>query len=273
MTLSNTAIRIIVSVIAIPALLLMAYFGKVYFLSFVLIVTGISFYEFAVMAKKKNANVNVYPGLITIIILILNQYIIFFSQYHFLIIVFLILLIIELFRNYDSAILNLGSTLLGIFYFGLFGSSLLGIRELYPDSTGFYINGGYLIISVFAAIWICDSAAFFGGTALGKHKLLPRVSPKKSWEGAVFGFVFAILTMIAAKYLVLDFLTLKDVIIIGFIIGTFGQIGDLVESLMKRDAAVKDSSNLIPGHGGIFDRFDSLLFSSPIIYLYLTYLS
>ncbi|MDY0082137.1 MAG: phosphatidate cytidylyltransferase [Ignavibacteriaceae bacterium] len=273
MTLNNTATRIVVSVIAIPALLLMAYFGKVYFLSFVLIVAGISFYEFAVMAKKKNANVNVYPGLITIIILILNQYINYFSQYYFLIIAFLILLIIELFRNYDSAILNLGSTLLGIFYFGLFGSSLLGIREFYPDSTGFYINGGYLIISVFASIWICDSAAFFGGTALGKHKLFPRVSPKKSWEGAVFGFVFAILTMIAAKYLVLDFLTLKDVIIIGFIIGTFGQTGDLVESLMKRDAAVKDSSNLIPGHGGIFDRFDSLLFSSPIIYLYLTYLS
>ena len=121
----------------------------------------------------------------------------------------------ELFRNYDSAILNLGATLLGIFYFGLFGSALIGIREFYPESNGLYINGGYLIISIFATIWICDSAAFFGGTALGKHRLFLRVSPKKSWEGAIFGFVFAILTMISAKYLVLDFLSLKDVIIIG----------------------------------------------------------
>lgn len=183
------------------------------------------------------------------------------------------MLIIELFRNYGSAILNISTTLLGIFYFGLFGSTLVGIREFYPNIDGLYNNGGYLIISIFASIWICDSAAFFGGTALGKHKLFPRVSPKKSWEGAVFGFVFAILAMILAKYLVLDFLLLKDSIAIGFITGTFGQIGDLAESLLKRDAGVKDSSGLIPGHGGIFDRFDSLLFSAPLIYLYLIYLA
>ena len=83
--------------------------------------------------------------------------------------------------------------------------------------------------------------------------------------------LIAILAMILAKNIVLDFLSIKDAIVIGFIIGTLGQIGDLTESLLKRDAGVKDSSNLIPGHGGIFDRFDSLLFSSPIIYLYLTY--
>jgi phosphatidate cytidylyltransferase len=156
---------------------------------------------------------------------------------------------------------------------GIFGSTLVGIREFYPDINGLYNNGGYLIISILATIWICDSAAFFGGTALGKHKLFPRVSPKKSWEGAIFGFVFAILAMILAKNIVLDFITLKDAIVIGFIIGTLGQIGDLTESLLKRDAGVKDSSNLIPGHGGIFDRFDSLLFSSPIIYLYLIHLA
>ena len=163
--------------------------------------------------------------------------------------------------------------MLGVFYMGIFGSTLIGIREFYPDINGLYSNGGYLIISIFAAIWICDSAAFFGGTALGKNRLFSRVSPKKSWEGAIFGFIFAILAMILAKSLVLDFLSFRDVLIIGFIIGTFGQMGDLSESLLKRDAGVKDSSNLIPGHGGIFDRFDSLLFSSPLIYLYLTHLA
>jgi phosphatidate cytidylyltransferase len=109
------------------------------------------------------------------------------------------------------------------------------------------------------------------GTAFGKHKLFPRVSPKKSWEGAISGFVFAILTMIAARAIILDFFSLWDVIIIGIIVGTIGQMGDLVESLMKRDAGVKDSSSIIPGHGGIFDRFDSLLLSAPFIYLYLFY--
>ncbi len=163
--------------------------------------------------------------------------------------------------------------MLGIFYLGIFGSTLIGIREFYPNLDGLYYQGGYLIISIFASIWICDSAAFFGGTALGKHKLFPRVSPKKSWEGAIFGFVFAILAMILAKNILLDFLSFENSLIIGFIIGTFGQIGDLTESLLKRDAGVKDSSKIIPGHGGVFDRFDSLLFSSPIIYLYLTYLA
>jgi phosphatidate cytidylyltransferase len=211
--------------------------------------------------------------LLTVIFLVINQYRFLFSQFNFLIAFFVVILIFELFRNNGSAIQNIGSTLLGVFYLGVFGTALIGIREYYSDITGLYEHGGYLIISIFATIWICDSAAFFGGTALGKHKLFPRVSPKKSWEGAIFGFVFAILSMILAKYLVLDFLSIKNAIVIGLIIGTFGQIGDLAESLLKRDAGVKDSSSLIPGHGGIFDRFDSLLFSSPIIYLYLTYLA
>ncbi len=273
MALGNTAVRILVSVIAIPAIVLLSYFGGVYFLSFVLIISGISFYEFAVMAKQKGANVNVNTGLIAVIFLVINQYRSFFSQYDFLIVLFVVLLIFELFRNNGSAILNIGATLLGVFYLGIFGSALIGIREFYPDVNGLYYNGGYLIISIFATIWICDSAAFFGGTALGKHKLFPRVSPKKSWEGAIFGFIFAILTMILAKNIVLDFLSLKNALIVGLIIGIFGQTGDLAESLLKRDAGVKDSSNLIPGHGGIFDRFDSLFFSTPIIYLYLTYLA
>lgn len=271
--MGNTAIRILVSVFAIPALVILSYFGGVYFLSFVLIIAGISFYEYSVMAKLKGANVNVNFGLFAIIFLILNQYRFLFSQYNFLIGFFVILLLFELFRNNGSAIQNLGATLLGVFYMGIFGSTLIGIREFYPNINGMYYQGGYLIISIFATIWICDSAAFFGGTALGKHKLFPRVSPKKSWEGAIFGFVFAILAMILAKNVLLDFLSIKDAIVIGFIIGTLGQIGDLTESLLKRDAGVKDSSNLIPGHGGIFDRFDSLLFSSPIIYLYLTHLA
>ena len=148
---------------------------------------------------------------------------------------------------------------------------MIGIREFFPNIDDLYSRGGYLIISVFASIWICDSAAFFGGTALGKHKLFPRVSPKKSWEGAIFGFVFSIIAMYLAKVLVLDFLSLKDALIIGVLIGIFGQVGDLIESLLKRDAGIKDSSNLIPGHGGIFDRFDSLFFSAPIVFMYLVY--
>ena len=133
------------------------------------------------------------------------------------------------------------------------------------------MRGGFLVISILATIWICDSAAYFAGISFGKHKLFPRVSPKKSWEGAIFGFIFAILTMILAHFLVLDFLSFNEAIILGIIIGIVGQIGDLIESLIKRDAQVKDSSSLIPGHGGVLDRFDSLLYSAPVILLYLRF--
>jgi phosphatidate cytidylyltransferase len=179
----------------------------------------------------------------------------------------------ELSRNKESAVANIGATLTGIFYIGLFSASLVKLREYYADSYFFYDQGGYLIISLFATIWICDSAAYFIGSAFGKHKILTRISPKKSWEGGIAGFIFSVLAMVIAKILILDLLSIQDAVAIGIIIGTFGQAGDFVESMIKRDANVKDSSSLIPGHGGIFDRFDSLLFSAPLIYLYLTFFS
>lgn len=271
MAFGNTTTRILVSLVAIPAILAVTYIGKIPFLIFVLAISLIAFYEFHVMLKSKNAIVNLPLGAIAVAYLVVNQYYFLLNVYDFLIIWFVVLLLFELFRNKESALNNLGATLLSVLFLGLFGSSIIGIREFYSIDNEFYLNGGYLIISILVSIWICDSAAFFSGTALGKHKLFPRVSPNKSWEGAVFGFVSALVTMMIAKLIILDFLEWIDVIIIGVIIGIIGQLGDLVESLIKRDAGVKDSSALIPGHGGIFDRFDSLLFSSPVIYFYLTY--
>ena len=271
--MSNTAARVIVSVIAIPLIILACYFGGIYFFLFALLIALVSFYEFYLMTGNKGANVNFFVGIFAILFLIFNSYLHFFDRYSFLIVIVLLVALIELFRNNGSAIINIGTTLLGIFYIGLFSAALIDIREFYPNVGDLYLRGGYLIISVLTTIWICDSAAYFGGLSFGKHKLFPRVSPKKSWEGAVFGFAFAILTMVLAHFVILDFLSLKESIILGIIVGIIGQIGDLVESLIKRDAEVKDSSNLIPGHGGIFDRFDSLLFSAPVILLYLKYFS
>lgn len=270
MSFSNTATRIIVSVIAIPAILLACYFGDYYFFTFVVGIGIISYYEFWSIVKNKDINANLIVGMISVAAIISNSYKGFITQYSLLITILVLLTIIELFRNKKSAIINLGTTLLGILYFGLFASTLLSIREIYEV---YYTQGGLLIISIFASIWICDSAAFFGGTALGKHKLFPRVSPNKSWEGAIFGLLFAVLAMVISKVLFLDFLAWEDVITIGLIVGIIGQIGDLIESLFKRDAGVKDSSTLIPGHGGIFDRFDSLLYTAPAVLLYIKYLS
>jgi len=269
MKLGNTATRIVVSLIAIPLILAACFYGEVPFLIFVFGIALISFWEFSEIVKKKNAFTNFLLGFLTIALIIANFY---FKYIELLIIILtssILIFLFELFRNKASAILNVSVTLLGIFYIGLFSSSILLIREYFNNSEMFYSEGGFLIISIMVSIWICDSAAFFLGTAFGKHKLFPRVSPNKSWEGAIAGFVFAIVAMIASKALVLDVITLSDAIVIGIIVGTIGQLGDLVESLIKRDAGVKDSSTIIPGHGGIFDRFDSLLFTAPVVYLYL----
>jgi phosphatidate cytidylyltransferase len=269
MVLGNTATRIIVSLIAIPLIIAACLFGGIPFLIFVIGIAIISFWEFSKLAKNKKAHVNLVLGGLTVILIVANVYFKFVDFFILIIISSTLLLLVELFRNKESAIINVGSTFLGIFYLGLFSSTILLIREYFAHSEMLYSEGGYLIISIMVSIWVCDSAAFFLGSAFGKHKLFPRVSPNKSWEGAIAGFVFAIIAMIVAKATVIDLLTLTDAIVIGVIVGVIGQMGDLVESLVKRDAGVKDSSAIIPGHGGIFDRFDSLLLAAPVVYIYL----
>lgn len=267
--MSDGVLRVLVSIVAIPVILSASYFGGYYFLLFVLVISLIAYYEFSLLVRNKNMITNMFVGLLSIFFFVTNSYLRYFDAHNFLLIIIAAICLIELFRNKGSALLNLGATLLGILYIGLFSAALISIREFYVQPEEDYLRGGYLIIFILASIWICDSAAYYIGMAFGKHKLFPRVSPKKSWEGAIAGFVFAVLAMTASKVIFLDFLSWNSTIGIGIIIGILGQIGDLIESLFKRDSGVKDSSGLIPGHGGIFDRFDSLIYSAPWILILL----
>jgi len=269
MKMSNLATRVIVALFGIPLIIIVSILGKIPFLIFVLFIGLISFFEFSKMLSRRKFYPNLVIGFLSVAIIIINSFYRFVSFEILSLIIVPLLLLTELPRKSESAIANIGTSLIGIFYIGFFASALVLIREYYGDSYFLYDQGGYIIIAVLATIWICDSAAYFIGTATGKHKILPRVSPHKSWEGAIAGFVFSIITMVVAQIIALNFISMQDAIVIGFIVGVFGQAGDFVESLLKRDANVKDSSSLIPGHGGIFDRFDSLLFSAPIIYLYM----
>ncbi len=312
--MSNLTRRVLTACVAIPIIIFICMAGGLYFFVFIAIASAVSLKEFYSITEAKGAKPLVALGIVAGFFVNLSFYhfklrefifrlfesqgvmIPFPTQTQLLVIVLvvtiLVLCLVELFRNDGSAILNLSSTLMGIFYIPLFFGTFIGLREVFvpldfpmlryfPNNVSFsdteaiaqvYRWGGYTVISIFAVIWICDSAAYHAGTAFGRHKLYPRVSPNKTWEGAVFGFIFALGSAIAAKYLVLGYLSLSNAVIIGAIVGVFGQLGDLVESLIKRDAGVKDSSALIPGHGGVFDRFDSLLFVAPIVYLYLDYI-
>jgi len=303
--------RVLVALIAIPLILWLTMLGGYFFFFLVAVISSLTLYEFYGLAESKGAapfkTLGIIFGVIINAVFVyerfqvniyqfvfyhFNIHLSMFSQHQLLSVVllkFLLLtMLIELFRTKGSPILNIATTISGVLIISLCFGTLIFLRELFP--YGFpvykffasgYINdlqlaqinrwGGYTVIAVFASIWICDTAAYFGGSIFGKHRLFERVSPKKTWEGAVLGFIFSILTMVAAKTLVLDYLTFQHAIVIGVLIGIFGQLGDLVESRFKRDAGVKDSSKLIPGHGGMYDRFDSLVYISPIVYLYIDF--
>jgi phosphatidate cytidylyltransferase len=305
---SNTGTRVLVAVIAIPGILLLAWLGGYAWALFVAAVMVVALYEFAALARARGAETQrgmmVVAGLALLLVFLherlssdipalLGGGIHWPLQWQAFLWILLLftpaVLLVELFRNRPGPLMNTAATVLGALYIGLFLGSAVGMREIF-SVVEFHVGpvfgtadlspaqmtqlddwGGFTVIAVLVAIWLCDTAAYFGGRAMGRHKLFPRVSPNKTWEGAVWGFAAALAGMVAAQQLMLDYLTLTQALVIGGIVGILGQLGDLVESLLKRDAGVKDSSTLLPGHGGVFDRFDSFLFVSPAVFLYLDF--
>ncbi|MCA1797306.1 MAG: phosphatidate cytidylyltransferase [Geobacteraceae bacterium] len=129
-------------------------------------------------------------------------------------------------------------------------------------------NGHELVFMVLLMTMLCDTSAYFAGTRWGKHRLYPAVSPKKSIEGAVGGICGAVFAALVSKWIYVPEFSFFTALGFGIVIGVFAQVGDLFESLLKRSAQIKDSGQLLPGHGGMLDRLDSLLFTFPLAYLY-----
>lgn len=176
--------------------------------------------------------------------------------------------IIELFRAKEKPIENLSVTIFGILYTVLPFCTLLFISVLYNKKDYIVHYNGFLILAIFLLIWSNDTFAYLVGSFIGKNKMYERISPGKTWEGTIGG---AILT-VASSFLIYKWfgiLELHDWIIISAIVAVFGTLGDLVESMLKRSVGVKDSGNIMPGHGGILDRFDSLIMVAPFVFLYL----
>jgi len=263
-------LRALVAIFGIPLILFTIYKGGYPFLLLVLLINVVSQYEFYKLAEKKDAYPLTYIGIIIGIGMTLMFY--FQGIEKSWLILFggiIIILLIELFRNKPNDTLNIATTVLGILYPATLFSFLILIRE-FPHKVGIeYKLGGLYVLVVLVTIWICDTAAYFVGSAFGKHKLFERASPKKTIEGGVAGFVFSLITVYVFSLIYPDLFSLFQYLIIGAIIGIFSHIGDMIESIFKRDAGVKDSSAILPGHGGFFDRFDSPTFLAPIMYFYL----
>ncbi len=161
-------------------------------------------------------------------------------------------------------VLGLMANLLGVFYLTFLLYSAFALRFEFGDRLGLH---WFLIL--LATIWVGDSAALVVGKTIGRSRFAPLISPKKTNEGAVGGLLAGAAASILLQHFFLTDLPLRHVVVASLLMGAFGQLGDLAESLLKRAAEVKDSSNLIPGHGGVLDRIDSVLFAFPVLYLYL----
>ncbi|HKF45009.1 MAG TPA: phosphatidate cytidylyltransferase [Thermoanaerobaculia bacterium] len=158
-----------------------------------------------------------------------------------------------------SALAGAGSTVLGLLLVALPSIGMMAIREVTPRG----------VLFLFMIVWGCDSFAYYVGKNFGRRKLAPTVSPKKTWEGTIGGFVGAALVGAAAgTWWVLPELGTARGALAGALASSAGQIGDLVESLWKRGAGVKDSGVFLPGHGGFYDRIDSLLFAAPVLAIF-----
>jgi phosphatidate cytidylyltransferase len=190
----------------------------------------------------------------------------------FLIIPFLFILVLqELFAKDDIPYQNISSTLFALLYITLPFASLnyLSFNQDIYIKIGLGENWS-LLLGFFIILWTSDSMAYLVGKAIGKHKLIPRISPGKTWEGLAGGIVFSVL----AGYLFAYFTesSLLHWVVMAIIISVFGLLGDLSESLLKRSGGVKDSGTLLPGHGGVLDRFDGIIFSSPLVLCYLLFI-
>jgi phosphatidate cytidylyltransferase len=264
--------RTLVTVLFGPFILFCAWKGGYLFLAFISSIVVLGINEFYDLATHKVANphraVGMAAGLATCLLMYFNR---LEDVWILLTVVLLVLLIVELFRNEDGPIINVATTVLGFFYGGFLVSFLILIREASQKMTVSYETGGEIVILIFMCVWLCDTSAYLLGSRIGRHKLFERVSPNKTVEGTMAGFVFSVLTAYLCHLAFLQEIKPHEALIIGGICGSLGQVSDLLESLFKRDAGVKDSSNLIPGHGGILDRFDSEILVVPIVYLYLRY--
>jgi phosphatidate cytidylyltransferase len=164
---------------------------------------------------------------------------------------------------FDKMIASAGATILGVLYIPLLGSHLLSLRMSFDQTLS-----AHLLSFFFLVLMGADAGAYYIGSAFGKHKLAPSISPGKTWEGAAGGVLAALAMGALAHFWFFRELPLKYIMPLAALMAVLGIFGDLAESALKRSAGAKDAANILPGHGGMLDRLDSLLFNAPLIYYF-----
>jgi phosphatidate cytidylyltransferase len=253
--------RIISAVIGIVLILSLLRWGRVPFSVLISLVTLLGLYEFYRMVRQNGLQPKSILGTLTglafvpvalwrgergIELVLIVALAVFFVWY---------LLVL----GKSQATLNCSYTVFGSLYIGFLLSYLVLIHDLR--------NGSVLVILILVATWVSDSTAYIAGKLFGRRRMAPKLSPGKTWEGALAALL--VTPIVTASFIYVDGLSILGKIILGLIVSVSAQVGDLVESGIKRDMGVKDTGWLIPGHGGILDRFDSLIFSGFASYYFL----
>jgi len=260
--------RILVAILGIPILIYIFYVGGFPLLVFSNVIIGIGLYEFYKMSEEIGNKPYLKTGILTGLLFpnfiyfsnFLENKINLFSP---LIFIFILIMIMRMGKSQiENTSRDVGITLLGIFYISVLFSHILLLEKL-P-------NGGKLILLIQISVWVCDSAAYFVGMKFGRKFFkegLSKISPKKSKEGTIGGILFTTITVIILNSLfnILD-VNIILILFLGLIISITAQIGDLAESMFKREFKIKDSGKLLGEHGGILDRFDSMIFVLPVVY-------
>jgi len=256
--------RLAVAAVFIPIIIFLILRGGILFLTFVCCVIGIGMLEFY-QSEGADSSYICFRDIFLSLFIPVAVY--FRGEKILPFIITLIIFIVffwEIFKlRVCNAQINIALSIGAILYISYLFSYTLIIR-------GIPKVGARLTITIFFVTWMADTGAFTVGKLLGKHRFFPEYSPHKSVEGFLGAIGFSLIaTMVSSFWISLPFLHL---VVLGFLIGAIGEIGDLFESMLKRSIGIKDFGKILPGHGGIIDRFDSLFFTSPIFFYYLKYL-
>lgn len=269
----SVAKRILASAIFLPCLVVIARRGGYYYVGLIDIMILIGLWEFYRMMEAKGLRPYKTMGILSGLAL---SWYVFFQQGIYanllLSIIFIGTMTLELARKDKGlAVYHISVTVFGVFYVAWLGSHLILLRELPHLKRLDYSMGFSFVIVAFALTWCYDTGAYFIGSWFGRRQILPSVSPGKTLEGAFGGIVLSVVGILVVRRLLAPYLSLVQAIGLAFFASVVGQLGDLAESMIKRDVKIKDASTTIPGHGGVLDRFDSLLFTSPLLYYLLKY--
>lgn len=260
--------RIVSSIALVPLLFVVVWLlPPVYFAGLAVCAAAIGQHELYGMAKARGITPMATTGIALGALVVINFYRPLYpylgGPYFWITLCVLTVMTARLFsrRPVEGALEDVAVTLLGVFYAAL----LFGFQVAIHAGP----FGKKWLVFLFLVIWASDTGAYYAGTALGKHRLYEKISPKKSVEGLAGGMLASAVVAVLCKLWLVPALGWFEAVALGAVLAVIGTVGDLVESLIKRSAGVKDSGSLIPGHGGILDRMDSMLFAAPVLFYYL----